>query len=101
MLLTKTKSLLEAQRDASRKVAQGKKYSVDLPIIGDVVIQVVVLEALRGHAVGRKSDAQFDRKFLTCGVDGEMLNLPLVAATSDQTDKGGQSDRMFPLVGFR
>ena len=55
MLLTKTKSLLEAQRDASRKVAQGKKYSVDLPIIGRVLVpppeQLAIYAALGGLAV--------------------------------------------------
>ena len=55
MLLTKTKSLLEAQRDASRKVAQGKKYSVDLPIIGRVLVpppeQLAIFAALGGLAV--------------------------------------------------
>ena len=55
MLLTKTKSLLEAQRDASRKVAQGRKYSVDLPIIGRVLVpppeQLAIYAALGGLAV--------------------------------------------------
>ncbi len=55
MLLTKTKSLLEAQRDASRKVAQGKKYSVDLPILGRVMVpppeQLAIYAALGGLAV--------------------------------------------------
>lgn len=55
MLLTKAKGLLEAQRDASRKVAQGKKYSVDLPIIGRVPLpppeQLAIYAALGGLAV--------------------------------------------------
>ena len=55
MLLTKTKSLLEAQRDASRKVAQGRKYSVDLPIVGRVLVpppeQLAIYAALGGLAV--------------------------------------------------
>ena len=55
MLLTKTKSLLEAQRDASRKVARGRKYSVDLPIIGRVLVpppeQLAIYAALGGLAV--------------------------------------------------
>ena len=55
MLLTKTKNLLEAQRDASRKVAQGKKYSVDLPILGRVMVpppeQLAIYAALGGLAV--------------------------------------------------
>ncbi len=55
MLLTKTKSLLEAQRDASRKVAQGRKYSLDLPIVGRVLVpppeQLAIYAALGGLAV--------------------------------------------------
>jgi hypothetical protein len=58
-------------------------------------------KSLLGTAIGREHTSQFDRKLLAGGVDGEMLNQTFVAPTSNQTDKGGQTDRMFPLVGFR
>ena len=55
MLLTKTKSLLAAQRDASQKVARGKTYSVDLPIVGRVLVpppaHPAIYAALGGLAV--------------------------------------------------
>ncbi len=55
MFMTKTKGLLAAQREASRKVAQGKSYSVDLPIIGRVPVpppeQLAIYAALGGLAV--------------------------------------------------
>ena len=55
MLLTKTKSLLAAQRDASERVARGRHYSVDLPIVGRVLVpppeQLAIYAALGGLAV--------------------------------------------------
>ncbi len=55
MFMTKTKGLLAAQREASRKVAQGKSYSVDLPIVGRVPVpppeQLAIYAALGGLAV--------------------------------------------------
>lgn len=55
MFLTKTKSLLEAQRDASQRVARARRYSVDLPIVGRVMVpppeQLAIYAALGGLAV--------------------------------------------------
>jgi len=55
MFLAQTKGHLAAQREASRKVAQGKTYSVELPIVGRVPVpspeQLAIYAALGGLAV--------------------------------------------------
>ncbi|MCB1290968.1 MAG: hypothetical protein KDB45_05485 [Mycobacterium sp.] len=55
MLLPNTKRLVAAQRDASARVARATKYSVDLPIVGRVMVpppeQLAIYAALGGLAV--------------------------------------------------
>ena len=55
MFLSKTKNLLAAQRDASQRVARATKYSLDLPIVGRVLVpppeQLAIYAALGGLAV--------------------------------------------------
>ena len=55
MLLPNTKKLMAAQRDASARVARATKYSVDLPIVGRVMVpppeQLAIYAALGGLAV--------------------------------------------------
>lgn len=55
MLLPNTKKLMAAQRDASARVARATKYSVDLPIVGRVIVpppeQLAIYAALGGLAV--------------------------------------------------
>lgn len=55
MLLTKTRDLMAAQRDASKRVAQARSYSIELPIIGRVPVpppeQIAIYAALGGLAV--------------------------------------------------
>jgi septal ring-binding cell division protein DamX len=55
MVLTRTRDLMAAQRDASRRVAQARNYSVELPIIGRIPVpppeQLAIYAALGGLAV--------------------------------------------------